>query len=222
MKRARCIFAAALAMLSLYAPVALGGDLAGKVSYAVGSSSVERVTPTVAVSQGSFVFEGDTLRTGENAIVQIEMIDGARLLLLPDSILTLQDYRRPSRTADPIAQSAGDGKVTLRLLRGGFRARSGSIGKSLVKANYQVIAPVATLGLVGTEYLLRFCQRNCGSDNQTGLYIAVQQGEIWVQNAGGHVHVKAGAHAVVESGEKKARLESTIPRAIEGVQRFIE
>ncbi|MEM0953165.1 MAG: FecR family protein [Pseudomonadota bacterium] len=206
----------ALVLLGLAAPPALAADLAGTVSYALGPSSVERAAPTTALSEGSFIFEGDTLRTGANAIVQIDMVDGARMLLLPDSALTLQDYRRPSRTRDPIARGAGDGKVTLRLLKGGFRARSGDIGKSHVQANYQIIAPVATVGLLGTDYLLRFCNMDCDSTvDMNGLYVGVQEGEIWIQNAGGHVHVKAGDYALVERGDSRAALYSSQPAALD-------
>jgi hypothetical protein len=207
------------ALQPLAAPLLQAHDLAGTVSRVLGASSVERAAPTAALSEGSYVFEGDTLRTGPDALLQLAMVDNASLLLLPDSVLIIQDYARPERTRDTTARETGDGKVTLRLLKGGFRARSGSIGRSGNRGSYQIIAPVATLGVQGAEFSLRFCAKDCRDEPdvavRNGLYLSVHAGAVWIQNAGGETVVKSDSIAFIDSASSAAEL---LKRDAEGAQ----
>ena len=79
----------------------------------------------------------------------------------------------------------GTEKAVFDLVKGGLRTITGVIGRGN-QENYQVETPVATIGIRGTHYGLRFCeQQGCGSDYADGLYGGVADGAIGVVNAGG-------------------------------------
>jgi hypothetical protein len=179
-------------------------SVAGRVMFASGPNSVERDGPTVGLIKGSFVFEGDTVLTGERGRLQLLMVDGQRIAIRPNTVFSIQDYELPEYTTDPIAVASGDGKVTLRLMKGAFRAISGEIGKSYVRANYQVIAPVATMGIRGTDYSVRWCDGDCGDEGPTpedGLYIGVNVGGVWAQNAEGEIDVDRNEYAYIAAAD---------------------
>lgn len=76
----------------------------------------------------------------------------------------------PAPPKTPVAAPAFSGKVAssssksyFKLLRGGFRAVSGLIGKGNAD-QYRVRTPVATIGIRGTDYVLVLCDAACGAD----------------------------------------------------------
>lgn len=67
-------------------------------------------------------------------------------------------------TAAPVATAAAPGsRAFFRLLKGGFRAVSGLIGK-VDRNEYRISTPVATIGIRGTDYLLILCDEKCRLD----------------------------------------------------------
>ncbi len=192
----------ALLQLSLVAS-SHAAAIAGRVLYASGPAAVEREGPTVALSKGSFIFEGDRIRTGADSRLQLLMVDGAHLAIRPDTIFIIEQYELPGSTADPVAIASNDGKAVMRLAKGAFRAISGRIGKSYNPATYQVVAPVATLGIRGTDYNVRFCKGDCGSGDglepppKNGLYVGVNAGSVWASNAEDTVDIDINQYAFV-------------------------
>ena len=76
----------------------------------------------------------------------------------------------PAPPKTPVAAPAFSGKVAssssksyFKLLRGGFRAVSGLIGKANPD-QYRVRTPVATIGVRGTKYVLILCDAACSND----------------------------------------------------------
>ena len=72
--------------------------VAGRVLYASGPNSVERDGPTVGLSKGSYVFEGDTIHTGMRGRLQLQMVDGARIAVRPNTSFAVVDYQLAENT----------------------------------------------------------------------------------------------------------------------------
>jgi len=105
----------------------------------------------------SQVFEGDRLETEVGARLYILMDDGAEVHLKEDSALKISEY----------VITAGYGKESssiLELIRGGLRKITGSIGASSL-ANYQVQTGFATIGIRGTEYVIKLCKQDDCTQN---------------------------------------------------------
>ncbi len=124
----------------------------------------------------SQIFEGDRLETEVGARLYILMDDGAEVHLKEDSALKISEY----------VITAGYGKESssiLDLIRGGLRKITGSIGASSL-ANYQVQTGFATIGIRGTEYVIKLCkQDDCTqnvsrNDPDAKLHAAVLKGAI--------------------------------------------
>ena len=105
----------------------------------------------------SQIFEGDRLETEVGARLYILMDDGAEVHLKEDSALKISEY----------VITAGYGKESssiLDLIRGGLRKITGSIGASSL-ANYQVQTGFATIGIRGTEYVIKLCKQDDCTQN---------------------------------------------------------
>jgi hypothetical protein len=98
----------------------------------------------------SLIFEGDRIETELDSRVEILMDDGAEVLLKEDSVLKITEY------VITAGYDAGSSSV-FDLLRGGLRKITGSIGASAL-ANYQVQTGLATIGIRGTDYVIKLCR----------------------------------------------------------------
>ncbi|MDH3537679.1 MAG: FecR family protein [Gammaproteobacteria bacterium] len=124
----------------------------------------------------SQIFEGDRIETEVGARIQILMDDGAEVFLKEDSVLKISEY----------VITDGYGKESssiLDLLRGGLRKITGSIGASAL-ANYQLQTGLATIGIRGTDYVLKLCRHDdctqtvSRNDPDAKLHAAVLEGAI--------------------------------------------
>ena len=145
-------------------------DMSGQVS-AHDINGHELVLQTNAV-----VFRGDRLETRQGAELHVIMDDGAEVFLKSDSVLKLSEY--------VITEGYGeDSSSVFDLLRGGLRTITGAIGASN-SANYQVQTGLATIGIRGTEYVIKLCkQDDCNTtvsrnDSNAKLHAVVLDGSI--------------------------------------------
>jgi len=122
------------------------------------------------------IFEGDRLETEPGARLYIQMDDGAEVHLKENSVLKINEY--------VITAGYGEGSSSiLDLLRGGLRKLTGSIGASAL-ANYQVQTGLATIGIRGTEYVIKLCKLDdCSqtvsrNDPDAKLHAVVLKGAI--------------------------------------------
>ena len=149
----------------------------GYVARLEGQASVRDVNGRVQQLQtNSQIFEGDRVETQLGGRLQILLDDGAEVFLKEDSVLKISEY--------VITEGYGrDSSSILDLLRGGLRKITGSIGASAL-ANYQVQTGLATIGIRGTEYVLKLCkQDDCTqtvsrNDPEAKLHAAVLEGAI--------------------------------------------
>ncbi len=130
----------------------------GYVAQLTGKATVMGVNGRVHQLQiNSQIFEGDRLETEVGARLYILMDDGAEVHLKEDSALKISEY----------VITAGYGKESssiLDLIRGGLRKITGSIGASSL-ANYQVQTGFATIGIRGTEYVIKLCKQDDCTQN---------------------------------------------------------
>ena len=104
------------------------------------------------------------------------MDDGAEVFLKEDSVLKISEY---------VITAGYDNNSSsiLDLLRGGLRKITGSIGSSAL-ANYQIQTGLATIGIRGTDYVIKLCkQDDCSqtvsrNDPEAKLHAAVLEGAI--------------------------------------------
>jgi hypothetical protein len=128
------------------------------------------------VQINSLIFQGDRLETEPGSSLHIIMDDGAEIFLKEDSVLEVSEY--------VITSGYGkDSSSILGLLRGGLRKITGAIGAS-TEANYQMHTGFATIGIRGTEYVLKLCkQDDCSAtvsrnDADAKLHVVVLEGAI--------------------------------------------
>ena len=149
----------------------------GHVAQLGGQASASDVNGRMNQLQiNSIIFEGDRLETAPGAELYILMDDGAEVHLKEDSVLKISEY--------VITAGYDEGSSSiLDLLRGGLRKLTGSIGGSAL-ANYQVQTGLATIGIRGTEYVIKLCKLDdCSqtvsrNDPDAKLHAVVLEGAI--------------------------------------------
>ena len=167
----------------------------GHVSAATPSGEIRDIV------KGGPVYEGEVLITASSSYVNIEFSDGGRVLLRPESRFQIERYQYAATSTQTQAanQPVRQESAFFRLLKGGFRAVSGLIGHTR-REDYAVQTPVATIGIRGTDYEVRFCQGDCNDTTPTpkdGLYAGVQSGSIALSNQGGTTTPTAGQYVYI-------------------------
>lgn len=187
-------FSLALAPLAMAKPDQAGHLIAGSGRVAARSESgAER-----ALRRRDPVYLGDTVLVGDNGFAQIRFIDGGLASLRPSSELRIRDYRFAGA-------EDGNERAVLDLVKGGLRTITGAIGRTN-RENYKVETPVATIGIRGTHYALRWCASDaCGTGYDDGLYGGVLGGAIGVVNAGGDVTFGVDRYFYVSDRDTAAR-----------------
>ena len=134
-----CSIVAAFAAISLVASVAQAAPKVG-VAAAV-KNNVQRVTGSGAqqLSVGADLYTSERIRTGEDSIAQILLLDKTTLTVGPRAEMTLDSFvYNPSQ--------GGAGRVVLNAVQGTFRFISGS----QAPRSYTIKTPVGNLGVRGT------------------------------------------------------------------------
>lgn len=143
----------------LFAATAQAAESVGQVSAAKGALVAQRTDGTVRVLvPRSDVLAGDMLITAKDSYAQIQMNDGAKITLRPDSNLKIESFHFLRQTPE------SDSGV-FRLFKGGFRAVTGLIGKRGNPDAFKVHAASSTIGIRGTDFSSRLCE---GRDCQEG------------------------------------------------------
>jgi len=121
----------------------------GKAVFARGITTAESVAGVVRVlSEGQVVFEGDTLTTGEKSFVVLELSDGTRMSLRPNTTFQLENFKPENNKAD------------VRLYTGGFRAKTGTISK-VNPDGFKLHANNTTTSIRDAEFDVRLCKEEC-------------------------------------------------------------
>lgn len=151
-----------------------------KVGYIVrqqGEASVRDANGNIqGLEINSQIYEGDRVTTAPGASLYILMDDGAEIFLKGDSVIKISEY---------VITSGYDSQSSsiLDLIRGGLRKITGAIGGS-TQSNYKVQTGLATIGIRGTEYVIKLCKLDdCSqtvsrNDPDAKLHAVVLEGVI--------------------------------------------
>ncbi len=213
------IFQATTLLLALMLAAPAHAAPAGTMIFVKGAVTAER-EPSVLLAKGDGVLVGDTISTAAAARAQLLMLDGAKIAIRPNSRLKIEEYAyAQSATAANQANisTVSDRSVT-SLIKGGFRAITGAIGKADETA-YEVRTPVGVLGIRGTDYTAVLCLGDCGSAPgvspgeplEDGLYLGVMTGTIFFRNEFGEFDIHAGEYAFVSMADRTLRQLSGPP-----------
>jgi hypothetical protein len=141
-----------------------------------------------SLGRGGTVNSGDTVVTSSNSYIRMKFIDGASVILRPNSRFHIEDYQ--------VAEKEEENRSFFNLVKGGFRAVTGAIGKRN-RSGYRVKTAVATIGIRGTDYSMRTCNADCGN-NPDGDYYQVHDGGIFVATDAGENEFQSGTFAYVD------------------------
>lgn len=202
--------------LLLVAAVAQAAEAVGKVDYMSGSLVVKRADGTIKImGTKSEVLAGDMLGTAKDSYAQVQMNDGTKMTLRPNSSLKIDEYR--FKEEGPESDNA-----VFSLLKGGLRTVTGLIGKRGDPDAYKMRAATAVIGIRGTDFSSRLCAtQNCQDDmaasakladkpqtmpqqppgdtppaapaiSPPGLYVTVHNGQVVMAQAGMSLNLGRG------------------------------
>lgn len=181
-----------LAALLVVGPLgsAFAAAEAGKVVTVAGRAAAATQEGDIrSLGRGEAVNSGDTVVTSSNSYVRMKFIDGASVILRPNSRFHIEDYQ--------VAEKEEENRSFFSLVKGGFRAVTGAIGRRN-RSGYRVRTAVATIGIRGTDYSMRTCAGDCGN-SPDGDYYQVHDGGIFVSTeGGGQSDYQAGDFAYVQ------------------------
>lgn len=171
------VVGAPLFVLIWGAPTFAAANKAGSITLLTGKgTAINEEGEIRQLTRGGPVYSGEILNSGPGSFINVKFEDGGRILLRPKSRFQIEKYafkaetkKVPARAGvrapkkETIVENVRESSAFFRLLKGGFRAVSGAIGK-IQSANYRVKTPVATIGIRGTDYELYICDDICRGD----------------------------------------------------------
>ena len=195
----KIILGCVLAMSAVFPALAQNAasqQVAGEAVVVIGRAFAADVAGQQRVlRRGDTLFAGETISTSRHSYVNVVYTDKGRTLVGPDSSLQILEYSYTPPSGGPrdkanAASSAG-GRTVFSLLKGGFRAVTGLIGKSR-RADYSIRTSVATIGIRGTDAVYVDCRDGrCGDmgpgseDENNSVVIGVYEGGVTATNAAG-------------------------------------
>ena len=152
---------------------------AGTVEFIEGDVTLQK--PDRSRSQpkvGDLVSEGDSLATGANGEVHLNMMDGGYIAARPNTKFRLSQYQAIGEASD---------RSVLGVLEGSLRIVTGWIGQFSQK-NYTVRTPTATIGIRGTDHETHVRLKD-DAEGEAGTYDRVYAGGTFIKTAAGRVDV---------------------------------
>ena len=159
----------------------------GEVTFARGvlTGQVDGEQPRL-IGKGVALQNGETLNTGSRGFALIELSDGTRMTLRPNTTFKI----------DEIKTETGNESAFLSLIRGGLRAITGFISKASPKA-FQINTSVATIGIRGTEFDARLCEGSeCQVEDDATNQEAQRESRVV-----GRVALLRGKASAIEDGD---------------------
>ena len=99
------------------------------------------------LKQGDFIHEHDEIIVSTRSFAVLQLVDGAKLTLRPDSALIIEQYHYGG---------PGEDSVTLNLVSGSLGLAAGAIASSQPE-NYRIRTSVALMSVQGRESSLSLC-----------------------------------------------------------------
>ena len=141
----------------LMGPTRAAAQSVGEVEFSrgVGYAQTPGQTPRI-LGKGLEFKEGDTLSTAQGSSAIIRMTDGTRMTLRPGTDMVVQQFR--------YKEGAANNSMVMQLFAGGLRAITGLISKNAPDAA-KLQTKTATIGIRGTDFDARICQRECTAES---------------------------------------------------------
>jgi hypothetical protein len=173
----------------------------GSVQYLSGTLSVIRPDGSQRVlSEKSQVQAGDTLTTERDSYAQVRFTDGGQVTLRPNTQVKIDNYAYAEK------EPQRDG-FAMSLLKGGFRAVTGLIGKRGNQNAYKVTTATATIGIRGTDYTAIDIPAGSGPNAPApGVYVSVSEGTV--------VFASGGLEQPVTQGQTGFSAAASVPPQI--------
>jgi hypothetical protein len=126
----------------------------GNVVYVQGIASAQKPGETTRfIQKGDPINQGEVINTAGRGYAVIELKDGSKMTLRPDTSFSIPEYREGT---------SSDGML-MSLLKGGMRAVTGALGKRNPQS-VRVQAGSATIGIRGTSFDARLCGEDCAQE----------------------------------------------------------
>lgn len=202
-------------LLCLSVPV-IAQESIGKVILSQGHPLVERNNQHLLIERNDKLYPMDTLITPVGSRLLIKLKDNSTISLAENTEFELSKYKFTKKESD----------VSFKMLKGAFRALTGSIGKQ-DNPKFEILTPVATIGVRGTEFWGGFIFSDALDVTMLegkGVYITNEYGTVEITRPGDGTMVSKGkapsevsmwsmekmkkAAAATELKEKKAEEES--------------
>jgi hypothetical protein len=209
-----------------------GPEVAGQVALAQGSvTDTAKDGSSRQLKDGDSVYPGDSFVLGADSYLDLDLEDTGRILLRPNTSFQIQSYHYDADAHDASGPTDANGQPLIKpasqqpenaffkLIKGGLRAVDGLIGKTNPQ-NYAVETPVATIGVRGTAFDVRYCGDDCadeadsGGKPDNGLYTSVTDGTVDVKNDDGDVVTPAGHSGYVKSRKQRMQALAAPPKAL--------
>jgi hypothetical protein len=158
LRRHTSVGVASMLALALAAGHADANTPAGEVEYAKGAASAQQPGSNARIlGPGARLQEGDTLATGNNSFAIIKLNDGTKMTVRPNSQMKIDEFvhNQPGKQESSI----------FSLIKGGFRMVTGAVAKTGPDRT-KIRTPTATVGIRGTDFDARLCERDCLADAQ--------------------------------------------------------
>ena len=176
--------------LILSFPAAAKSEKAGKIVFVLGQvMAIDKDKKQRKIRKGSAIYSGDTIKTNDKGMTQMRMVDSAFVAIKKNSTFVVDNYK--------FGEKISEQKSSFKLVKGGFRAITGIIGKNN-RDNYDVKTPVATLGIRGTDYEVNLSPKG-------ELFVGVLSGGVSVSNAGGAIDLDPNQYAHVADANQAPR-----------------
>ena len=151
-------------------------------------------------TKGAAVNVADTVVTGSDGEIHLDMADGAFLAIRSNSLLEVKEYR---------AKGDKDDNCILKLVKGTFRSFTGWIPQ-MSPRGYRVESITATIGVRGTDHEPFVVLES--TMGEPGTYDKVNEGITFIDHPSGLVEIAAGKAGFAPfSREGKPRLLDVIP-----------
>jgi hypothetical protein len=156
---------------------------------------------------GDPLYQGESIVTGKDGEVHLEMEDGGLIAIRPNSNLSITDFK-----AEGVAETD---RIGLKLLQGTLRSISGWIAKAR-PASYTIRTPNATIGIRGTDHEPYYISESSAL-GEPGTYDKVNAGHTYIESRLGRIEVPVGRAAFAHHRpELRPRLLTRTPRHFRG------
>ena len=157
------------------------------------------------VKIGDVLVEGDSVVTGKDGELHLDMEDGGYMAIRPNTKMKIVKYQAKGNDSD-----AG----VFGLLQGSFRSVTGWIGK-FNREKYIVRTPNATIGIRGTDHEPLVIPAG-STDGEAGTYDKVNAGGSVIKTPQGRAEVAPNQAGFAPHGGKSA------PRTLQAVPAFFK